>query len=280
MAQLQAKREIKAKYNLLSLNKEEQTQLYKYIILSGNNSDVVKRVMEARPSWVQIKSSQTLYHFKWSPVSRQIKFDFLCKHGQKNLVNHFENHSLITTKDQLYHNMQKLSENLHQDVFDYLPLTFVIDLGTSMCGMEYDKFHYFFNVIEKYRQQFIEMKGNDEQQAQILQNINTTMQSHLQMTEKKRSSRNMTLRDSMFDGENIWLLKPNDANRGRGVHLFNSLEQMKRLLLELTSRAESKQFQHFAQNTLKIEPPSTSASQQQETTNSITVGASTASAAG
>lgn len=65
----------------------------------------------------------------------------------------------------------------------------------------------------------------------------------------------MTLRESMFDGENVWLLKPNDANRGRGVHLFNSLEQMKRLLLELTSRAESKQFQHFAQNTLKMDPP-------------------------
>lgn len=56
----------------------------------------------------------------------------------------------------------------------------------------------------------------------------------------------MTLRDSMFDGENIWLLKPADANRGRGVNLFNSLEQMKRLIIEQTTRAESKQFQNFA----------------------------------
>lgn len=97
--QLEAKREIKAKYNLLSLNKQAGSELYKYILMLGNNHDVVKRVMDNRPSWTQIKSSQTLYNFKWAPSSRQIKFDFLGKHGQKNLVNHFENHALITTKD-------------------------------------------------------------------------------------------------------------------------------------------------------------------------------------
>ena len=95
----------------------------------------------------------------------------------------------------------------------------------------------------------------DEKKEEIIGNINKTVQAHLQMTEKKRQQRNMSLRESMFDGENVWLLKPADANRGRGVHLFNSLDQMKRLLVELTSRAESKQFQHFAQNTLKLDPP-------------------------
>ena len=61
--------------------------------------------------------------------------------------------------------MQKLSENLHQDVFDYLPLTFVIDLGTSMAGIEYDKFHYYFNVIEKFKQQYNDAKGNENEQS-------------------------------------------------------------------------------------------------------------------
>ena len=72
------------------------------------------------------------------------------------------------------------------------------------------------------------------------------------MTEKKRTFKSLVLRDSMYDGQNIWLLKPADANRGRGVHLFSSLEQMKRLLIEQTTRAESKQFQNFATNTLKV----------------------------
>ena len=28
----------------------------------------------------------------------------------------------------------------------------------------------------------------------------------------------------MYYGKNVWLIKPNDFNRGRGVKLFNSLE--------------------------------------------------------
>ena len=57
MEQLQTKREIKAKYNLLSLNKLEQSDLYKYILLPGNNHDVIRRVMDTRLSWCAIKST-------------------------------------------------------------------------------------------------------------------------------------------------------------------------------------------------------------------------------
>jgi hypothetical protein len=81
---IQTKREIKAKYNLLSLNKQElqeQSDLYKYIMLPGNNHPVVKRVLDTRASWHHIKASHTLYHLKWAPVSGQIRFDFLGKHG-------------------------------------------------------------------------------------------------------------------------------------------------------------------------------------------------------
>lgn len=62
------------------------------------------------------------------------------------------------------------------------------------------------------------------------------------MAERKRTVRNVTLRDSMFDGHNIWLLKPADANRGRGVQLFSSIDQLKRLILEFTTvnKAEAK----------------------------------------
>jgi len=40
-------------------------------------------------------------------------------------------------------------------------------------------------------------------------------------------SRNFMLNDkdeSMYDGGNVWLIKPSDCNRGRGVKLFNTLD--------------------------------------------------------
>ena len=40
----------------------------------------------------------------------------------------------------------------------------------------------------------------------------------------------MYLRDSMLDTHNLWVFKPNDFNRGRGVHIFSTLEELKKLI--------------------------------------------------
>ena len=71
--------------------------------------------------------------------------------------------------------MSKLSENLHQDVFDFLPLTFVIDLGTSMCSTEYDKFNYYFNSVEKFKNAYNDVKHDEELKADVLNTINQTV---------------------------------------------------------------------------------------------------------
>lgn len=39
----------------------------------------------------------------------------------------------------------------------------------------------------------------------------------------------------MYNNMNVWLIKPNDFNRGRGVMLFNTLEQLRKLLKEYTA---------------------------------------------
>lgn len=39
----------------------------------------------------------------------------------------------------------------------------------------------------------------------------------------------------MWSGENLWVLKPNDFNRGRGVHIFKKLEDLKKLITEYSS---------------------------------------------
>lgn len=75
--------------------------------------------------------STTLFDFKWTPSSNFIKFDFLNKHGQKTIVNHFEFHNCITQKDTLYFNLAKFCDTSHKDTFDILPVTFVIDFTSK-----------------------------------------------------------------------------------------------------------------------------------------------------
>jgi len=38
------------------------------------------------------------------------------------------------------------------------------------------------------------------------------------------------LKETMFNGKNLWLVKPNDCNRGRGVLIFDKLEDIKKVL--------------------------------------------------
>jgi len=68
-----------------------------------------------------------LFDFKWSPLSSQIKFEFLGKYGEKNLVNHFEYHTCLTQKDQVFELIMRQSESMYKDCFDILPLTFVLN---------------------------------------------------------------------------------------------------------------------------------------------------------
>ena len=48
----------------------------------------------------------------------------------------------------------------------------------------------------------------------------------------------------MYDGGNVWLIKPNDFNRGRGVMLFNTLEQLRKLLKEFSTGNEMDFYVH------------------------------------
>jgi hypothetical protein len=93
----------------------------------GNNGALIKRVLAVRTNWASMEKGQSLFSFKWCPVSDNINFDMIGKHGQRNLVNHFENHKVLTAKDLLFINMKKACEILREDVFEYLPLTYVID---------------------------------------------------------------------------------------------------------------------------------------------------------
>lgn len=47
----------------------------------------------------------------------------------------------------------------------------------------------------------------------------------------------------LYKNMNVWLIKPNDFNRGRGVMLFNSLEQLRKLLREYSTAGNDIDFQ-------------------------------------
>jgi|LauGreDrversion4_2_1035121.scaffolds.fasta_scaffold284338_1 hypothetical protein len=96
----QKKQEIKQKYTQVAREMviaANDPKCYRYILMRGNNHPLVQRVMDSRPSWSLITNSNTtMFDFKWTPYSSNIKFEFLNGRGQKSMVNHFEHHHCIT----------------------------------------------------------------------------------------------------------------------------------------------------------------------------------------
>ena len=129
------KQEISAKYTQMSKENGVGAMLedgyYRFQVLRGNNSKLVRRVLETRENWTQLPDncSTSLFDFKWSPTSRICNFEMLSFGGHKSMVNHLEFHGQITTKDMIYHNMHRLCEMNKLNVFDYLPIQFVFDFS-------------------------------------------------------------------------------------------------------------------------------------------------------
>jgi hypothetical protein len=51
----------------------------------------------------------------------------------------------------------------------------------------------------------------------------------------------------MYHGKNVWLIKPRDFNRGRGVKLFNSLDQLKTMIRDFTRTNYNKEMYYLIQ---------------------------------
>ena len=102
-----------------------------YAIGPGNASYLVKNCMLHRTNWKESYSYVTnIFNFKWLQVSNGIDYFSLGKYGSlKQIVNHFENHSCITNKANLFVNMMDYCERRKISVFKYIPLTLIFELN-------------------------------------------------------------------------------------------------------------------------------------------------------
>lgn len=70
--------------------------------------------------------------------------------------------------------------------------------------------------------------------------INQALAANANLNTKAKTYSKYLLKESMFNGQNLWVFKPNDFNRGKGVTLFRSLDELKRLIQDYTQGVEVK----------------------------------------
>jgi hypothetical protein len=65
---------------------------------------------------------------------------------------------------------------------------------------------------------------------------------------EKRQHTKLTCPLSHFDGFNLWLLKPTHMNRGRGIHVFNDLPTLHKLIKEYCLGKEEESLKKKSKN--------------------------------
>eukprot|EP00347_Sterkiella_histriomuscorum_P015512 403356749 len=252
----------------------------KFVVLPGNNSRLIKEALLRRGhKWIETVAQDPFYHFKWQPVSYGIKFEQISTpivqgmHPcQKQLVNHFEFHSNLTEKSKLFKNLTQYSIKLRENVFDYMPLTYFVEIddigkmkGYAKAMLPFMNSFYALEDIKKktikYYIKVDEMKGSssptkvNQFQQETTENADDPFDEQFifkhfynnkrglikQHLKEEKESKEKTLKKHFFkytmpfchfSGHNLWLLKPTKLNRGRGIHVYNNLGMLKTLIFK------------------------------------------------
>lgn len=168
---------------------------YKFIVVPGNNSGLVRKAIERREWWIEIPPVHSMYNFKWQPVSYGIKFDRLgpvrSKPGGewgssgntannnggsgnapgpsddgvgpgnaidiKQMVNHLEFHHIISEKAALFNEVQKYCDGVKENVFDVcVPITFYVEVT------DLDKPQVYNQTLQPFLQFYSALEENRE----------------------------------------------------------------------------------------------------------------------
>lgn len=220
----------------------------------------------------------TIFNFKWQPVSHGLKFRELeALSGVKQFVNHLENHKEISTKSRLFESMKKYWESIKTNVFDVIPLTFYIDIDPNKTNSKFtalSNFYTVYNILEESKKSFKKLWFDNETDMD---------EKYVDMEFFKESLSGKTQRESLFSskltfyssqnkfnsmytrttmplshfwGQNFWILKATNLNRGRGIHVFRDLKSLHKLIDEYWKGWQKKPFKTSKCNNDLLQPNS------------------------
>lgn len=194
--------EIETKPPPIKIEKNSKSDRLKYLIYPGNNSKLIKHIMETKANWFEGDYSvPNDANFIWHPTSKNIKFRRLAPYLPIQVANHFEFHNVLSNKAELYLNLFNYCSENGLAINDIMPTTFVVDVKSKRLNSQIILFVSFFKNIK----------------AKVKEEI---------------ANQTYTVPSTHYVGENVWLLKPSGNNRGRGIQIFNNIAQFKSMISE------------------------------------------------
>ena len=117
-----------------------------------------------------------------------------------------------------------------------MPLTFCLELDSDRFLQDYERFQSIFYYLAQ-------------------QPVNEEGKPIVPLSQRDETM----VKNTHFAGFNLWLLKPTGLNRGRGIHVFDTIERLKKLLKECMDGTPTTApgGEQIANPLTKIDPPVT-----------------------
>ena len=194
----------------------QKEKKYYYLILPGNNSALVEKCLLTRPCWRKIKNNNNTIkcNFIWTEISQEINFPSHNDASLAQIVNHFENHNEISNKKNLFINLLKYCVYNQIDLFSFYPLTIILSFNKE----------YFNDQIELFKQIYNEMPSLVEGTFDSEETLDNYFKYHF--VRRKNNSLKITVPKSHYAGNNLWVLKRINLNRGREIKVLRNLDSI------------------------------------------------------
>jgi hypothetical protein len=219
----------------------------------GNNHPIVLRILGKRAWWRSSKETYKLVNFYWKMNLKDFNFAILSGGSKEHVkcLNRFERFGQIGNKDNLYRNLYFLAQVLlpHQkteeDLSKIVPLTFSFRLSEKEFPEDLQNFAKFFRSVSENvacsRIRPVDRNSGNYFNFDFKFKPPQDGQSALRKF-KNQTAESIVQDPIFFSGKNLWILKPSGLNRGKGLELFSSLDQLNEFLQLYMTGYDVKEF--------------------------------------
>lgn len=204
---------------------EKPSKLKHKCYIGTGNVDAVIKVLKSRESWMFVENmSDPKLQFIWKQTNSGINFNLYSNQTAESskTVNHFEFHTEVSQKDQLLRNFTKYCEANKLDVFEYLPPSFELKVDHKNINNTKEGVRILFEIVSRSQpntEVFLEAELKRQSEAGIIKLAEARQKLGLLFEGTNELKR---IGSCMNKGTNMWIMKPNDCNRGIGIELISS----------------------------------------------------------
>ena len=239
--------------NLERLTAPPAHTTYYCSIARGNNHEMIQRVILNRTWWKKVPQLSTKAkmkglmptvptHFFWRMMVNNFDFQPLNSTNggflMKQSINRFSHSEEISDKDNLYRNLWFLSQRQSLDLSTIVPLTYSFRMHEVQFEKDLQQFCRLFLATEQNCAPKDILPLRVLKDDKLKEDVPIYYEFGFEFPKRSYTGRKFQNVDpaqvkrnsNFFHEKNLWILKPSWCDRGKGVEIFKSLEELGKFL--------------------------------------------------